>query len=170
MIKKILLVYASKCGSTAEIANSMGKVLTEQGYGVDILSVDKVKSIDDYGAILAGSAIRVGAWLPEAMDFIKENQATLRQLPTAIFSVHGLNWENTAASEVLRKNYTSAIKQLITPMDEVFFPGKIDYLKMTFLEKMLSKAVNAVEEDRRDWTVINGWAAEIPFKLGLLAP
>lgn len=91
----------------------------------------------------------------------------MQKIPTAIFTVHGLNWENTSASEALRKNYTTAIKQIITPVDEVFFAGKIDYSTMTFLEKMLSKAVKAVEEDRRDWTVINGWAAEIPNKLRL---
>jgi hypothetical protein len=79
-----------------------------------------------------------------------------------------LNWENTSASEALRKNYTNAIKQLISPMDEVFFAGRIDYSTMTFLEKMLCKTVKAAEEDRRDWVAINGWAAEIPNKLRLV--
>jgi len=167
MTNRILIAYASKCGSTTEIAKSMGKVLLEKGYEVEILPVSQVKSMDGYDSILAGSAIRVGAWLPEAVEFVKNNQTTMQKIPTAIFTVHALNWENTSASEALRKNYTNAIKHLISPVDEVFFAGKIDYSTMTFLEKMLSKAVKAVEEDRRDWTVINGWAAEIPNKLRL---
>jgi menaquinone-dependent protoporphyrinogen oxidase len=56
---------------------------------------------------------------------------------------------------------------LITPKDEVFFAGKIDFSKMTFLEKMMSKTVKAVEEDRRDWAAINNWAKGIPARLGI---
>ncbi len=167
MTKKLLIAYASKCGSTTEIAKSMGKILLEKGYKVDILPVNQVKSLDGYDGILAGSAVRVGAWLPEAVEFVKNNQSALQKIPTAIFTVHGLNWENTSASEVLRKNYTSSVKQLITPVDEVFFAGKIDYSTMTFLEKLLCKTVKAAEEDRRDWRIINGWAAEIPNKIQL---
>ncbi len=167
MSKSLLIAYASKCGSTAEIADAIGKTLSDKGFTVDVLPVKKVTNLEGYDAVLAGSAIRVGAWLPEAMDFLKQNQAALAQLPNAIFTVHGLNWENTSASDALRKNYTTSVKQLITPKDEVFFAGKIDFSKMTFLEKMMSKTVKAVEEDRRDWTAIKGWAEEIPAKLGL---
>lgn len=167
MAKKILIVYTSKCGSTAEIADSMGKSISEKGYNVDVLPVKKVTGLADYDAVIAGSAIRVGAWLPEAVDFIKENKETLDHLPIGIFTVHALNWENTAASEALRKTYTTAIKQLISPREEAFFTGKIDFSKMTFLEKMMCKAVKAVEEDRRDWTAIRAWAEGVPEKLGL---
>jgi menaquinone-dependent protoporphyrinogen oxidase len=167
MAKRVLIAYASKCGSTAEIADSMGKTLSGNGYSVDVLPVKMVTSLDGYDAVLAGSAIRVGAWLPEAMNFIKENQTALGKLPIAIFTVHALNWENTSASEALRKNYTTAVKQLITPRDEVFFAGKIDFTKMTFLEKLMSKTVKAVEEDLRDWAAINDWVKGISAKLGI---
>jgi menaquinone-dependent protoporphyrinogen oxidase len=167
MAKRILIAYASKCGSTAEIADSMGKTLSGNGYSVDVLPVKMVTSLDGYDAVLAGSAIRVGAWLPEALELLKQNQAALGKLPIAIFTVHALNWENTSASEALRRNYTTAVKQLITPKDEVFFAGKIDYSKMTFLEKMMSKTVRAVEEDLRDWAAINDWAKGIPGRLGI---
>lgn len=166
MAKKILVVYASKCGSTAEIADSMARTLSGKGFTVDVMPVKKVTSLTGYDAILAGSAIRVGAWLPEAVDFVKNNQPEIDKIPTAIFTVHGLNWENTSASEALRKNYTTIVKQMVTPVEEVFFAGKIDYSKMTFLEKMMSKAVKAQEEDRRDWDAIKGWADSIPAKLG----
>ena len=167
MSKKLLIVYASKCGSTAEIADAMVRPLKDKGFDVDVLPVKKITSLAGYDAVLAGSAIRVGAWLPEAVDFIKENEEALEKLPLAIFSVHALNWENTSASEALRKNYSLAVKQVITPREEVFFTGLIDFSRMTFLEKMLSKTVKAVEEDRRDWNMIKAWAEEIPAKLGL---
>lgn len=61
MTNRILIAYASKCGSTTEIAKSMGKVLLEKEYEVEILPVSQVKSMDGYDGILAGSAIRVGA-------------------------------------------------------------------------------------------------------------
>lgn len=167
MSKKLLIMYASKCGSTAEIADSIGKTLGEKGFEVDVLPVKEITNLTGYDAVLAGSAIRVGTWLPEAIDFIKENREALEKLPLAIFTVHALNWENTSASEALRKNYSLAIKQVITPDEEVFFTGLIDFSRMTFLERMLSKTVKAVEEDRRDWNMIKAWAEGIPVKLGL---
>jgi menaquinone-dependent protoporphyrinogen oxidase len=87
----ILVAYASKSGSTIDVAQTIGKGLADKGATVDVLPVKAIKSIDGYRAIVIGSAIRMGQWLPEAVDFIKNHQARLSQISTAFFTVHMLH-------------------------------------------------------------------------------
>lgn len=157
---KILIAYATKCGSTAEIATEIGKVFMASLPDVDVTPVKSINGLVEYDAVVIGSAIRVGSWLKEAHDFVIKHQVALNSLPIFIFSVHGLNWENTASAELLRKNYTVAVRQKITPVSEAFFTGVIDYSKLTTLEKLMAKAVKATEADRRDWEAIRKWAQD----------
>ena len=87
MINKILVTYASRSGSTAEIASAIGKSLCAGGTPVDVLSMQEVQDISGYQAVVAGSAIRNRAWLPEAVQFIETHRAELSKKPFATFTV-----------------------------------------------------------------------------------
>src|SRR5512138_2704511 len=56
MSKKILVTYASKCGSTGEVASAIGKTLAQSGAHVDVLPLKKVTDLSDYQAVFVGSA------------------------------------------------------------------------------------------------------------------
>ena len=45
MSRKILVTYASRAGSTAEVAEAIGKTLIDKGVQVDVLSMNNVKDI-----------------------------------------------------------------------------------------------------------------------------
>jgi len=103
----------------------------------------------------------MGNWLPEAVDFIKKNQAQLNTVPTALFSVHMLNSGDDAESKTNRLAYLNNVRPLINPVDEVFFTGKMDLKGLSFVDRSVAKAVKAVDEDRRDWDRIREWARTI---------
>lgn len=84
--KKILVTYASRSGSTAEIAAAIGKSLSQNGIHVDIIPMQAVKDVSEYQAIVAGSAIRNRAWLPEAMEFVRTHRSELSQKRFATFT------------------------------------------------------------------------------------
>ena len=88
MTGKILITYATRADSTAKIAAVIGEELSKRGYVVEIVPVKNRPVVEGCAAVLIGSAIRMGNWLPEAVDFIKKNQAQLNALPTALFTVH----------------------------------------------------------------------------------
>ena len=75
MNNRILITYATRTGSTAEVADAIGEVLASRGFVVDIKPMKEKPSLDRYNAVVLGSAIRLGSWLTESLDFIKENQA-----------------------------------------------------------------------------------------------
>ena len=77
MNDKILVTYASRAGSTAGVAEAIGKILAENGVQVEVSPMNEVYDLSPYRAVVAGSAIQGGKWLPEAMQFMQKNRAVL---------------------------------------------------------------------------------------------
>jgi len=163
MGNKVLVSYATRCGSTAEVAEAIAKTLAGRGASVDLKAVKDNPGLAGYTAVVLGSAIRMGSWVGEASDFVQANQAALNSLPTAIFSVHSNNLGEDETSRAARGEYHKAVRALITPAAEAFFAGKIDLAKMSFLDRLITKMMKAEEVDYRDWDKISAWAAGLPF-------
>lgn len=161
MPNKILIAYASKCGSTGEVANAIAEELVKRGQTVEVRLAHKVNSVNGYSAVMVGSAIRMGNWLPEALTFVEQNAPALQHLPTAFFTVHMLNTDDSAASRQARASYLDGVHKFMTTPIEVFFAGKLELAKMSWLDRFISTAMKAHDEDKRDWNVIRSWAQTI---------
>jgi len=165
MNNRILITYATRTGSTAEVAEAIGEVLASRGFVVDIKPMKEKPSLDRYNAVVLGSAIRLGSWVTEALDFIKENQARLNQIPTAIFTVHMLNTGDNESSRAARQAYINPVRQLITPEAEAFFAGNLDLAKLSFVDRVITKLVAAETGpkvgDFREWEKIRDWAHKV---------
>ena len=161
MNKRMLVTYATRAGSTVEVAAAIGEVIAARGFEVDIKPVKEKPSLDGYQAVLVGSAIRMGNWLPEAVEFVKKNQEALNQMPVALFTVHMLNREDDEESRANRLAYLKGVRPLLPSAEEAFFAGKFDMSRLSFLDRMISKAVKAMDEDCRDWEEIRGWAQTV---------
>ena len=72
MGKKVLIAYASKAGSTGEVAQAIGQVLCDAGMAVDVRRVQDVKDLSPYSAVVIGSAARMGRLLGEATQLLEE--------------------------------------------------------------------------------------------------
>ena len=70
-----------------EVAEAIGKTLSEDRAQVDVIPMQDVKDLDPYQAVIIGSAIRKSKWLPEAVQFVRTHQETLRHKPLAMFTV-----------------------------------------------------------------------------------
>ena len=158
MNKRILVTYATRAGSTIEVAAAIGETLAARGFEVDVKSVKEKPSPNRYQAVLVGSAIRMGNWLPEAVEFVKDNQGMLNQMPVALFTIHMLNRGDDKESRANRQAYLKDVRPLLKPVEEVFFAGRFDLSRLSILDRMISKAVKAVDEDCRDWEKIHNWS------------
>jgi menaquinone-dependent protoporphyrinogen oxidase len=159
-MQKILVAYASKAGSTAEVAQAIGEALGAKGAAVGVLQIKQVKDLSAYTAVVLGSAIRVGQWLPEAVNFVKAHQAELRQRPTAYFLVSGFLKDNTPEVTQKVNAYLDPVRAIFEPASIGLFAGKMDYSKLSFLDRTIAKAVGSVEGDWRNWDAIRAWAAQ----------
>ncbi|HPH96439.1 MAG TPA: flavodoxin domain-containing protein [Anaerolineaceae bacterium] len=163
MSPRILVLYATRAGSTTEVAAAIGETLSAGGYAVDVKSFKSNPSLAGYQAVVMGSAVRMTAWLPEAVDYVKKNQDALKKMPVSVFSVHMQNTGDDETSQANRRSYLRDVRALIQPVTEGYFAGKMDFSRLSFLDKLISNLVKAKEEDQRNWDVIRGWAQAIPL-------
>ena len=166
MIPQILVAYATRAGSTAEVADAIGKKLAAGGVMVDVKPIKKVQSIDGYQGVVLGSAIRAGNILPEMTDFVCTHKDELRKVPVAYFIVCFILRENTEENRKTANAYLDPLRTEVTPVDVGLFTGKMDFSKLSFWETFIIKyIVKAPEGDLRDWQQINDWAANLLPKL-----
>ena len=71
METRVLVVYATKYGATAGIAEKIGQVLQEAGLSVDVQPADQAGDPTAYQAVVLGSAVYVGRWRKEAARYLK---------------------------------------------------------------------------------------------------
>lgn len=164
MSNKILVTYASRTGSTAEIAEAIGRTLSEDGVEADVLPMDAVKDLSAYRAIVAGSAIRGSKWLPEATQFMHTHATTLKQKPFAMFTVCiTLAMKNAENYRTGVAGWVAPMRAIVQPLDEGFFAGRLDFKKLPFnwdtLMLRLTVALGIFPRgDHRDWNAIHIWA------------
>jgi menaquinone-dependent protoporphyrinogen oxidase len=158
MSQEILVAYATKAGSTGEVADAIGRALCDGGAAVDVKPVKEVDDIGGYRAVVVGSAIRIGRWLPEAVRFVEANAATLATMPVAFFQLSGFLQDDTPEKRQEAATYLAPVRALVEPMSEGLFAGKIEYSTLSFFDRTIAKLVGSAEGDWRDWEAIHAWA------------
>jgi len=164
---KILVAYASRAGSTAGVAEAISRTLAESGAQVEVRAMHDVTDLVGYQAVVAGSAIQGGQWLPEAMQFIQTHRATLAQKPFTAFLVCmtlAIPRADTYRTHVA--TWLEPVRALVRPLSEGLFAGALDISKVpSFCDRLkfrLSVALGLWSEgDHRDWKAIRAWAADL---------
>lgn len=159
--QRVLVAYATRAGSTVEVAVTIGQALAVRGYRVDVRPLKDDPALDGYDAVVLGSAIRMGSWVRESVDYVKEHAAVLSALPTAFFSVHLNNLGDDEASRATRLTYLDAVRPLVKPAYEGAFAGAMDKSKLSFLDRTMANSMDAKDEDLRDWDAMRAWSDKL---------
>lgn len=165
-IMRILVTTASKHGSTREIAEVIAQELQASPVEVEVRNAEEVGTLTGYDAVILGSGIYAGSWLPAARQFVERNRAALARIPVWLFSSGPLGDDPQPKSDP---------QKLIEPLgnlnarDHQVFVGKLLLRDLGFAERLLTRAIGAPEGDFRDWDAIRSWArtilAELPSAL-----
>jgi menaquinone-dependent protoporphyrinogen oxidase len=167
MNNRILVTYASRMGSTAEIAEAIGKSLSQNDMNVDVLPMQDVKDITAYSAVVVGSAIRQAKWLPEAMQFIQDHRAELARKRVATFTVCiTLAMSNSDQYRQAVREWIAPVRTHVKPISEGLFAGMLNFTKLPFsFDTLKFRLVVALgifpKDDRRDWKAIHDWAESL---------
>jgi menaquinone-dependent protoporphyrinogen oxidase len=168
MDPKILVTYASKYGATKEIAEKIGSVLRQEGLPVDVHPVDDVRDLAPYTAVVLGSAVYIGKWQKEAVEFLQAHAETLTGRPVWLFS-SGPTGEGDPVKLLEGWRLPADVQPVadrIRPRDIAVFHGFINREKMNFIEKWAVKSVvKKPFGDFRDWGMIGAWASSIAGEL-----
>lgn len=160
--KSILLAYASRFGSTQEVAETIAATLREAGLEVDLQPMQELKSLDRYDAVVLGAAIYNAKWNAVAHQFVSQYQDALTQLPVAIFTLGPLS-ASDAAKQNSRRQLVGELAKYpwLKPVAVEIFAGKYDPSKpgMGFFDRFLPA------RDARNWDAIRAWATGLPAQL-----
>jgi menaquinone-dependent protoporphyrinogen oxidase len=160
MNNRVLIAYATYAGSTVEVAAAIGETLGARGFSVDVKPIQDELQVDGYQAVLIGSAVHHGHWLPEAVDFVKANQVALQRVPVALFCVHIQNMGNDEMSRQRRLAYLNEVRPLLQPIAEGFFAGRFNRRGAALLlPAWLARFIPNI--DLRNWKTICTWAASL---------
>jgi len=83
---RVLVAYATKHGSTGEIAEAIGHVLRGPDTIVDVVPTREVTDLGPYQAVILGSALYAAHWQRDANRFVTRHLAALQERPVWLFS------------------------------------------------------------------------------------
>ncbi|MFP4324288.1 MAG: flavodoxin domain-containing protein [Anaerolineales bacterium] len=172
MSKNILVTYATKYGSTAEVAEAIAAALREKQHAVTVQAAQNVTDITPYEAVVLGAPIYIGQWMKEAHSFLKQHGEALNARPLALFALGPTDTDETAMQGAVEQFQNDlAQHDHLNPLLKQVFVGKYDPDNLSLPHRLLamlpaSPLHNRPASDHRDWNAVQAWADEISDHLG----
>jgi menaquinone-dependent protoporphyrinogen oxidase len=160
MAARVLVAYASKLGSTEEIARAIAAVLTEQGHEAVAVSVREARSLEEWDAVVLGSALYAAHWQRDANKFVERHRGALAERPLWIFSSGPLD-ERQARANLPITSHAAAILQDLVYRDHRTFGGRLAPDAPVDPQVLKTHPIG----DFRDWDAIREWAGAIAAAL-----
>lgn len=161
MTARVLVAYATKLGSTAEIAESIAGTLRAAGLDATARSVRDIEDISTYDAVILGSALYAAHWQRDANRFVTRNLAALRDRPVWLFSSGPLD-RRLAAADLPISPQAAEVTAPLAPRGHRTFGGRLEADAPGVDPQVL--ATHPIG-DFRDWSAITTWAAGIALDL-----
>ena len=186
--QRILLVYATRHGSTVEVAEAIAEELRACGDEVDLRPPAEAPGPAGYDAVVVGGPMIMG-WHRAAARYAKQHRDALAAVPFALFITAASLTEDGAdevggvpvakdpwlvkaprnAGKLRRKeryalptNYLSDVQKACAPArprSVAFFAGSLDLTTMNILEKLfVLLVIGATPGDGRHWDFVREWA------------
>jgi menaquinone-dependent protoporphyrinogen oxidase len=167
MSDKILVVYATRYGSTQEVAAAIADTLRDHQLEVSLREARDVRTLEGYDAVILGAPLYVGKWHKDAHQFLRRHESVLMRKPVAIFALGPINDDE---QEILgsRVQLDTELKQYswLKPVATEMFVGKYDPSKFHFFDRLIahmpaSPIYKLPASDHRDWVAIRTWATDL---------
>jgi menaquinone-dependent protoporphyrinogen oxidase len=153
--ERALVAYATKRGSTREVAEAIAGTLRELGLTVELRSAGEVEDVEPYDAVVLGGAIYMGRLHEDARKLLTRHRDALAARRLAVFGMgpRTISEDDIAGSRAqLEKSLAHAS---VDPDLTAIFGGVVDPAKLRFPFNRLDAS------DARDWKAIHAWAREV---------
>ena len=160
MPARVLVAYASKLGSNAEIAEAIATVLRTSGHHASAVPVRDVKVLDGWDAVILGSAIYAAHWQKDARRFAARFHDQLQARPLWLWGSGPLD-PRLARAGLPITQHGAEITGDLGARDHRTFGGRLAEDAPIDPQVLKTHPIG----DFRDWEAIRGYAAEIAAQL-----
>ena len=164
MQEQVLVAFATRHGSTREIAQAVAEVIRETGAEVDLMAADQVTDVEPYRAVLLASPIYGDKLLDPAVEFVRRFQEPLKSKRVA-YALNGLTLRQDTPENRAKMRATIAHLPLVSLVDVGLFGGTGKHLP--WLMRLGLRLMGMPPRDLRDWEAIRAWTRGLFPRLGL---
>jgi len=193
--RRVLVVYATKHGSTAQVAETVAEELRAAGCEAEARAVGDAATTAGFDAVVVGGPMILG-WHKDALKYVKARREALGAVPVAYFITAASLTEDGAGTVdgvpvykdpwlvkkpgnpdklgyrqryALPSHYLGDVLKAtapVRPRQVAFFGGSIDLTKMHLFEKLfVMLVIGATPGDGRHWDAVREWARGLPAVL-----
>jgi menaquinone-dependent protoporphyrinogen oxidase len=157
----VLVAYASKHRSTAEIAEAIGTTIREEGIDADVMSAAGVVSLEAYTAVIIGTPLYAGRILKDIPLFAKKFRNDLSTRKVFVF-VSGSSLEDpTDAAMRKAREALKTLTDVVPPLEIGYFGGRLDPVNIPLVGFFVRLRGKWDVKDGRDWDQIREWGAKV---------
>ncbi|GAA4488456.1 hypothetical protein GCM10023094_48380 [Rhodococcus olei] len=163
----VLVAHASAQGSTATIADRIGDTLAAAGCSATTASVTDDPDPGEFDAVVLGSAIHDGDFLPEFHGYLERHRAALSMRPTWLFSVGmgpALHGPIGALFRRMVPASIASVRDTLGVNDFHAFAGVFERPPERRL-RLVVRLMGVRYGDNRNWTDVTAWASSIAAHL-----
>jgi menaquinone-dependent protoporphyrinogen oxidase len=158
----ILVAYATRYGSTREVAEVVAESLRDNGLAVDLAPIRDVRSPASYDAVVLGAPLYMFRWHKDARRFLSRHRPALMERSVAIFApgpVHDPHDEKEWRDSQAQLDKELANHPWLKPVAVEIVGGRFDPTRLRFPINVFAGQEPA--SDIRDWDAIRAWAREL---------
>jgi menaquinone-dependent protoporphyrinogen oxidase len=168
MSEPILVAYATRSGSTAEVAQAITADFREQGIVAELHPAKEVLALQEFGALVLCVPLYLGRFHADARRFLSAHRAAISQMPVALIVLGPVQQEaNDWAGARSQLEKQLARHPWLAPVACEIVGGRFDPALLGFPYTMLPALKKMPASDTRDWTAIHALARKLPAKLRL---
>jgi len=166
-LPRILVAASSRYGATTGIARAIGEELCRHRLTAVVLAPGEVASIEEYDAVILGSAVYSGHWLEPAKELIARSAAALAVRPVWLFSSGPVGDPARRLVQSMGQDPVDlpGLQAAARARGHQMFAGKLDRKNLRFAQRTSLMLFRGLEGDFRDWPAIREWAAGIAGQL-----
>jgi menaquinone-dependent protoporphyrinogen IX oxidase len=174
-MQKILVAYASAHGSTGQIGQFLGDLLSLYDVQVTVRSVNEpMTDLESFDAVVMGSPIHGGMWLREFSNFAEKLQRIGGSRKHFMFITCVRVMEEGGLQHVHQNYVHRPTLDALKVADIEVFAGKLELSQINWEERWTLSArydgqemPGTMQHDYRDWQRIAAWGHWIAKDLGL---
>ncbi|MFX1492758.1 MAG: flavodoxin domain-containing protein [Promethearchaeota archaeon] len=158
-MKKVLMIYGTRYGSTREISEKIAEIFREKQFELKLVNISEedAPSLREYDGVLIGTGIRIGKWTKKIKKFVKKNLDDLnnRDFKLGFYISCGTASKKEKVQEATEKFLLKNAEELGLNLDFYdAFGGTYDLRENSPIGKIFRVALKASLKEEEGWEIV----------------